>query len=71
MSLLRRLVVGVSAVVSTAVMGVGGAAVMSLRNEVVSLSDAQVSNSLAAFKYSYAKARRGRSSPSRGSRRGR
>jgi two-component system sensor histidine kinase TrcS len=59
MSLLRRLVVGVSAVVSTAVMGVGAAAVMSLRNEVVSLSDAQVSNSLAAFKYSYAKARRG------------
>lgn len=59
MSLLRRLVVGVSAVVSTAVMGVGAAAVMSLRNEVISLSDAQVSNSLAAFGYSYAKARRG------------
>jgi two-component system sensor histidine kinase TrcS len=59
MSLLRRLVVGVSAVVSTAVMGVGAAAVISLRNEVISLSDAQVSNSLAAFGYSYAKARRG------------
>ncbi len=59
MNLLRQLVIGVSAVVSTAVMGVGAAAVMSLRNEVVSLSDAQVSNSLAAFGYSYAKARRG------------
>lgn len=32
---------------------------LSLRNEVVSLSDAQVSNSLAAFGYSYNKARRG------------
>lgn len=59
MSLLRRLVIGVSAIVSTAVMVVGAAAVLSLRNEVVSLSDAQVSNSLAAFSYSYAKARRG------------
>ena len=59
MSLLRRLVVGVSAVVSTAVMGVGAAAVMTLRNEVVSLSDDQVTHSLAAFGYSYAKARRG------------
>jgi two-component system sensor histidine kinase TrcS len=58
-SLRRQLVIGVSAVVSTAVMGVGAVAVMSLRDEVVSLSDAQVSNSLAAFKYSYAKARRG------------
>ena len=59
MNLLRQLVLGVSAVVCTAVVGVGAAAVMSLRNEVVSLSDAQVSNSLAAFGYSYAKARRG------------
>ncbi|MCW1957677.1 MAG: HAMP domain-containing histidine kinase [Mycobacterium sp.] len=59
MTLLRQLVIGVSLVVSTAVMGVGAAAVMSLRNEVVSLSDAQVANSLSAFGYSYAKARRG------------
>ena len=59
MTLLRQLVIGVSAVVSTAVMGVGGAAVMSLRSEVQTLSDAQVTNSLAAFGYSYAKAKRG------------
>lgn len=59
MNLLRRLVIGVSAVVSTAVLGVGGMAVMSLRDEVISLSDAQVSHSLSAFGYSYAKARKG------------
>lgn len=59
MTLVRQLVVGVSAVVSTAVIGVGAAAVLSLRDEVESLSDVQVSNSLAAFSYSYAKARRG------------
>lgn len=59
MNLLRQLVIGVSAVVCTAVMGIGAVAVASLRNEVETLSDAQVSNSLAAFKYSYAKARRG------------
>ena len=58
-SLRRQLVIGVSAIVSTALMGTGAVAIMSLRNEVDSLSDAQVANSLSAFKYSYTKARRG------------
>lgn len=58
-SLRRQLVIGVSAIVSSALMGTGAVAIMSLRNEVDSLSDAQVANSLSAFKYSYAKARRG------------
>lgn len=58
-SLRRQLVIGVSAIVSSALMGTGAVAIMSLRNEVDSLSDVQVANSLSAFKYSYAKARRG------------
>jgi len=57
-SLLRRLVVGVSAIVSAAVMGVGAVAVMGLRDEVTSLSDSRLSHSLAALDYWYAKAGR-------------
>jgi two-component system sensor histidine kinase TrcS len=58
-SLRRQLVIGVCAIVSAALMGTGAVAIMSLRNEVDTLSDAQVANSLSAFKYSYSKARRG------------
>lgn len=58
-SLRRQLVIGVSAIVSSVLIGTGAVAIMSLRNEVDALSDAQVANSLSAFKYSYTKARRG------------
>ena len=54
-SLRRQLVIGVSAIVSAALIGIGAVAILSLRDEVVSLSNSQVANSLAAFKYSYAK----------------
>ena len=57
-SLLRQLVVGVSAIVSAAVMGVGAVAVMGLRDEVISLSDSQLAHSLAALDYWHAKADR-------------
>lgn len=56
-SLRRQLVIGVSVIVSTAVLAVGAVAEVSLRNEMVSLVNGQVSNSLAAFGYSYAKAK--------------
>jgi len=56
-SLRRQLVIGVSAIVSVALIGVGVVAVMSLRDEVVSVSDSLVADSLAAFSYSYAKSR--------------
>lgn len=51
----RQLVVGVSAVVSAAVIGIGSVAVLSLRDEVISLSDSQVKHSLAALEYWYSK----------------
>jgi len=57
-SLRRRLVIWVSAISSVAMIGIGAVAVMSLRDEAVSLANSQVSNSLAAFSYSYAKAKR-------------
>ena len=57
-SLRRRLVIWVSAISSIAMIGIGAVAVMSLRDEAVSLANSQVSNSLAAFSYSYAKAKR-------------
>jgi two-component system sensor histidine kinase TrcS len=57
-SLRRRLVLWVSAIVSIALVGVGAVAVVSLRDEAASLADSQVSNSLAAFSYSFAKAKR-------------
>lgn len=57
-SLRRQLVVGVSAIVSAAVMGVGAVAVMGLRDEVNTLSDSQLAHSLAALDYWHAKAGR-------------
>ncbi|WP_319437379.1 HAMP domain-containing sensor histidine kinase [Mycobacterium sp. RTGN5] len=57
-SLRRRLVLWVSVIVSVALVGVGAVAVISLRDEAASLADSQVSNSLAAFGYSYAKSKR-------------
>lgn len=54
-SLRRQLVIGVSAIVSVALIGVGAVAVTSLRDEAMRLSDSQVSNSLAAFSHSFAK----------------
>ncbi|MCV7175892.1 sensor histidine kinase [Mycolicibacterium sphagni] len=62
-SLRRRLVLWVSAIVSVALVGVGAVAVMSLRDEAASLANSQVSNSLAAFSYSYAKAKRHQMDP--------
>lgn len=56
-SLRRQLVVGVAAIVSTAVLIVGAAAELSLRNEMLTLVNSQVANSLSAFSYSYAKAK--------------
>ncbi len=53
----RQLVLGVSAIVTAAVLAVGVTAEVTLRNEMVSLVDSQVSNSLSAFGYSYAKAK--------------
>lgn len=58
-SLRRQLVIGVSVIVSAALIGIGAVAILSLRDEVVSLSNSQVVNSLAAFKYSYAKSQQG------------
>lgn len=57
-SLRWQLATGVSAIVSTALIGVGAVAVMGLRDEVRSLSDSQLAHSLAAFDYWYAKADR-------------
>lgn len=54
-SLRRQLVIWVSAIVSVAMIGVGVVAVASLRNEMISLADGQVSNSLAALEHSYGK----------------
>ena len=56
-SLRERLVIGVSLIVSAAMIGVGAVAELSLRNEMVGLTNSQVANSLAAFEYSYAKAK--------------
>lgn len=56
-SLRRKLVIGVCGIVAAAVLAVGGIAELSLRNEMVHLLNSQVANSLAAFNYSYAKAK--------------
>lgn len=56
-SLRRQLVLGVCANVTAAVLAVGAIAELSLRNEMVHLLNSQVTNSLAAFNYSYAKAK--------------
>ena len=47
--------VGVTTIVSLALIGVGAVAVMSLRDEAMRLTDSKVSDSLAAFSYSYIK----------------
>ncbi|BBY61459.1 two-component sensor histidine kinase [Mycolicibacterium sarraceniae] len=62
----RRLVLWVSTIVSVALVGVGAVAVMSLRDEAASLANSQVTNSLAAFSYSYAKAKRHQDAPASG-----
>lgn len=54
-SLRAQLLAGVLAIVSTALIAIGAVAVMSLRDEVLSLSDSQVTHSLAAFGYSQSK----------------
>ena len=56
-SLRRQLAIGVCAVVSVAVLAVGAVAELSLRNEMIGLTNTQVANSLSAFAYSYDKAR--------------
>lgn len=52
-SLRAQLLTGVLAIVSAALIGVGAVAIMSLRDEVRSLTDSQVAHSLAAFGYSH------------------
>ena len=54
-SLRARLALGVSGIVSVALIAIGVVAEMSLRDEVASLSDSQVAHSLAAFSHSYGK----------------
>ncbi len=54
-SLRRQLMIGVTTIVSFALIGVGAVAVMSLRDEAMRLTDSKVSDSLAAFSYSYIK----------------
>ena len=54
-SLRAQLILGVSAIVSAALIAIGAVAVVSLRDEVVSLTDGQVDDSLVAFGYSYGK----------------
>jgi two-component system sensor histidine kinase TrcS len=56
-SLRRQLVIGVCGIVTAAVLAVGVSAEISLRNEMIHLLNSQVANSLAAFNYSYAKAK--------------
>ncbi len=56
-SLRERLVIGVSLIVSAAMVGVGAVAELSLRNEMIALINSQVANSLASFGYSYEKAK--------------
>ena len=48
---------GVCIIVSAAVVVIGAVAEVGLRSEMISLTNSQVANSLAAFNYSYAKAR--------------
>lgn len=62
-TLRRQLMIGVTTIVSGALIGVGGVAVLSLRDEAMRLTDSMVSDSLAAFSYSYAKRERGHSLP--------
>ncbi len=63
-SLRARLILGVSAIVSAALVAIGAVAVMSLRDEAVSLTDSRVADSLSAFSHSYGKGESGLHSPS-------
>ncbi|MFN8033069.1 MAG: ATP-binding protein [Mycobacterium sp.] len=54
-TLRRQLMIGVTTIVSVALVGVGAIAALSLRDEAMRLTDSKVSDSLAAFSYSYAK----------------
>lgn len=56
-SLREQLAIGVSVILSAAMIGVGAVAELSLRNEMIGLTNSQVANSLAAFSFSYAKAK--------------
>ncbi|MGI9162263.1 MAG: sensor histidine kinase [Mycobacterium sp.] len=60
-SLRAQLLAGVVAIVSTALIAIGAVAIMSLRDEVRSLTDSQVAHSLAAFAYLHAKGLEGNS----------
>ena len=53
--------VGVTTIVSIALVRVGAVAVLSLRDEAMRISDSAVSDSLAALSYSYAKRQQGHS----------
>lgn len=57
-SLRRQLALGVSLIVTVALVGIGIAAELALRNEMVALANSQVANSLAAFDYSVGKAKK-------------
>lgn len=63
-SLRAQLLLGVSAIVGAALIAIGAVAVMSLRDEVVSLTDSQVDDSLVAFGYAYDRGEAGLHSPS-------
>ncbi|MBU8817363.1 HAMP domain-containing histidine kinase [Mycolicibacterium goodii] len=58
-SLRRQLVLGVTAIVTVVLLAVGTLSVYSLQNYVSTMSDTEVSRSLAAFGHSYAKHQRG------------
>lgn len=62
-SLRRQLALGVLMIVSVSLIGVGAVSVSSLRAEALRLSDDNVTDSLAAFSYAYAKRERGQSTP--------
>lgn len=55
-SVRRQLVIGVSVIVCAAMIGGGAVAAAILRNEMISLTNTQVTHSLDAFSYSYGKA---------------
>lgn len=56
-SLRQQLVIGVSVIVCTAMIGGGAVAMAILRNEMISLTNTQVAHSLDSFSYSYGKAK--------------
>jgi len=56
-SLRKQLVIGVSVIVCSAMIGGGVVATAIMRNEMISLANTQVAHSLNAFSYSYSKAK--------------